>query len=133
LKLCFVSKFCFTITERKITETKFEFNVFRYFFFRSNLDESFAEVKEHEDDFDANENDDEPLQTDVGLVAQMSSNQVHELAQMRQLFVHDARTLPDGEMSTGLNGLNWGNLLLGPIFEILSVRSLHYKCVIYLN
>jgi hypothetical protein len=26
--------------------------------------------------------------------------QVHELAQMRQLFVHDARTLPDGEMST---------------------------------
>ena len=26
--------------------------------------------------------------------------QVHKLAQMRQLFVHDARTLPDGEMST---------------------------------
>ena len=70
------------------------------FFFRPNLDESFAEVKELEDDFDANENDDEPLQTDVVLVAQMSSNQVHELAQMRQLLVHDARTLPDGEMST---------------------------------
>ncbi len=44
------------------------------FFFRPNLDESFAEVKELEDDFDANENDDEPLQTDVVLVAQMSSN-----------------------------------------------------------
>ncbi len=31
-------------------------------------------MKELEDDFDANENDDEPLQTDVVLVAQMSSN-----------------------------------------------------------
>jgi hypothetical protein len=59
---------------KKNHRNKVRIRRFSVFFFRPNLDESFAEVKELEDDFDANENDDEPLQADVVLVAQMSSN-----------------------------------------------------------